>query len=86
LERYSKRHNFSHRSELTMNETTYFKVRAKHFSQLATETLDPHAKAYYGAIAADMTAKLKTADLSRTVILIGDVAVDPSEVPLQPAG
>jgi hypothetical protein len=33
-----------------------------------------------------MTAKLKTADLSRTVILIGGVAVDPSEVPLQPAG
>jgi hypothetical protein len=83
---YSEDHNFSQPSGPTLNETTYFKARAQHFSQLAAETLDPHAKAYYGAMAADMTTKLKRADQNRTVILVGGAAVHPSELSLPSAG
>jgi hypothetical protein len=60
-----------------MNETAYLKIRAQHFSQLAMETLDPHAKAYYGAIAADVTAKFKVVNPKQPAILICGVAVDP---------
>jgi hypothetical protein len=67
-----------------MNEVAYFKIRARHFSERALETLDPSLKAIYGAIAIDMMAKLKTADRSRNVILVGGVVVDPSEAPVQP--
>jgi hypothetical protein len=67
-----------------MNEVAYFKIRARHFSERALETLDPGLKAIYGAIAIDMMAKLKTAERSRNVILVGGIAVDPSEAPLQP--
>jgi hypothetical protein len=67
-----------------MNERAYFKIRALHFSQLAFQTLDPDLKGIFAAIAEDMMAKLKTADPNRSVILVGGIAVDPSEAPAQP--
>jgi hypothetical protein len=67
-----------------MNEVAYFKIRARHFSQRAVETLNPNLKAAYTAIALDMAAKSKTADETRTVILIDGIAIDPSESAVQP--
>jgi len=59
-----------------MKETGYFIIRARHYFQLALETGDPNLKAAYQAIAADMSAKLATADSNREVFLIDGVAVD----------
>jgi hypothetical protein len=67
-----------------MNEVAYFKIRARHFSQRAVETLNPNLKAAYTAVALDMAAKSKTADETRTVILIDGIAIDPSESAVQP--
>jgi hypothetical protein len=59
-----------------MNEVSYFTIRAQHHSQLALEASDPRLKAAYEAIAADMSAKVATADPNRKVVLIDGVAVD----------
>jgi hypothetical protein len=67
---------------LKMNEVAYFKIRARHFSERAIETLDPNLKSAYAAIALDMAAKLKTADKTRTVILVDGIAIgEPSVQP-----
>jgi hypothetical protein len=58
-----------------MNEVSYFTIRARHYRQLAYETVDPKLKAAYEAIAADMSAKVTTADRNRKVFLIDGVAV-----------
>jgi|HubBroStandDraft_6_1064221.scaffolds.fasta_scaffold3336194_2 hypothetical protein len=58
-----------------MNEVSYFTIRARHYWQLAFETRDPKLKAAYEAIAADMSAKVATADQSREVFLVDGVAV-----------
>ncbi len=65
-----------------MNEVSYFTIRGSHYSQLAMETGDATLRAAYEAIAADMLAKLMTADLSREVFLIDGVPLDmSSDVP-----
>jgi len=59
-----------------MNEATYFTIRAKHYSRLAVEASDPKLKAAYEAIAADMSAKVATADPNRRVVLVDGIRVD----------
>ena len=59
-----------------MNEVSYFTIRAQHHSQLALEASDPSLTAAHEAIAAEMTAKVATADPNRKVVLVGGVAVD----------
>jgi hypothetical protein len=59
-----------------MNEVSYFTIRAEHHSRLALEASDPGLKAAYEAIAADMSAKVATADSNRKVVLVDGVAVD----------
>jgi hypothetical protein len=59
-----------------MNEVSYFTIRAQHHSQLAQEASDPSLKTAYEAIAAEMSAKVATADPNRKVVLIDGVAVE----------
>jgi hypothetical protein len=61
-----------------MNEVSYFTIRARHYSRMAFETVDPKLKAAYEAIAADMSAKVATADRSRQVFLMDGLAVGTS--------
>ena len=59
-----------------MNEVSYFRIRAQHHSQLALEASDPSLTAAHEAIAAEMTAKVATADPNRKVVLVDGAAVD----------
>jgi hypothetical protein len=78
-------------SEVTMNEISYFVIRAQHYSRLALEAGDPKLKAAYEAVATEMLANLATANWNRHVFLIDGVAagtyplsaLDPL-LPLQP--
>jgi hypothetical protein len=64
-----------------MNEVSYFAIRAQHHSQLAMEASDPDLKAAHEAIAADMSAKVATADPNRKVVLVDGVVVERSLSP-----
>jgi hypothetical protein len=73
---------------MTMNEVSYYNIRAQHYFKLALETVDPSLKTAYLAIANDMKGKVATADQNRKVVLIDGVAIDTSnDVPhkLQPS-
>lgn len=61
-----------------MNEVSYFIIRAQHYSQLAMDEMNPRLKVAFEAIAADMSAKVATADPHRQVVLIDGVTVDMS--------
>jgi hypothetical protein len=61
-----------------MNEAHYFKIRARHHSWLAMEETDPELKAAHETIAAEMLAKIATADPNRKVILVDGAALDTS--------
>ena len=50
-----------------MNEVSYFSIRAQHYHQLAMEASDTRLKEVLEAIAADMSAKVATADPNRQV-------------------
>jgi hypothetical protein len=58
-----------------MNEVGYFTLRAQHYCQLAVETGDSRLKTAYEAIAADMSAKVATADRNRQIFLMDGLAV-----------
>src|ERR1700691_2249113 len=52
-----------HRARMdAMNEVSYFSIRAQHYHQLAMEASDTRLKEVLEAIAADMSAKVATAD------------------------
>jgi hypothetical protein len=50
-----------------MNEVSYFSMRAQHYHQLALKATDTRLKEVLEAIAADMSAKVATADPERQV-------------------
>jgi hypothetical protein len=58
-----------------MKETSYYRIRAQHYFQLALVTGDPRLKGAFEAIAADMSSKVAAADPQRDVYLIDGVAV-----------
>ena len=50
-----------------MNEVSYYSIRAQHYHQLALKATDTRLKEALDAIAADMSAKVATADPKRQV-------------------
>jgi hypothetical protein len=53
----------------------YFTLRAQQYCQLAVETGDSRLKTAYEAIAADMSAKVATANRNRQIFLMDGLAV-----------